>query len=380
MKEILPGSTIGILGGGQLGKMTAMEARRMGYEIEIYDPDPFCPAAKVASRHWNYPYDDSDRLKDFSQSVDILTYEFENIPAVLVKKLEENSLVCPSGSVLDISQHRVKEKEFLACNGFPVVPHQVVRSVEDIKDAAARLGLPLILKTALLGYDGKGQVQLHSIEDCQRGWEDIGKPELALVEKKLDLFAEFSVIVALGYKKNYAFFPIPRNFHRNSILDYSIVPSNIEKKIEETAKEIALAIALSLKVVGLLTVEFFLTENAEIFVNELAPRPHNSGHFSLDSCLTSQFEQLIRAICNLPLGQTTLRGPVFMRNLLGDLWQDGQSPNWIELLKIPSLKLHLYGKKHPRIGRKMGHYCLLGEDLEEIISLDKQALKILQRI
>ncbi|QSR87469.1 5-(carboxyamino)imidazole ribonucleotide synthase [Candidatus Methylacidiphilum infernorum] len=378
MKEILPGSTIGILGGGQLGRMTAMEARRLGYDVEVYDPDPLCPAAGLSSGHWSYSYEDLDRLKAFARSVDILTYEFENIPSGSVKVLEENFLVCPSASVLAISQDRVKEKQFLAQNGFPVAPFRVVRTLAELTASALELGLPVVLKTVQLGYDGKGQVPLDTIEDCRWGWKELGEPQLAIVEKKINLLSEFSVILALGYERNFSFLPIPRNYHRKGILDYSIVPSGLGKEVEEAAKEIALEIALTLGVVGLLTVEFFLAENQQILVNELAPRPHNSGHFSLDSCITSQFEQLIRAICKLPLGQSTLKGPVLMRNLLGDLWRDGRPPNWPGLLKIPGLKLHLYDKKYPRPGRKMGHYSLLGEDLKAILASDKQALKILQ--
>ncbi|KIE58120.1 phosphoribosylaminoimidazole carboxylase [Methylacidiphilum kamchatkense Kam1] len=378
MKEILPGATIGILGGGQLGRMAAMEARRLGYGVVIYDPDPSCPAAAIADKHWIGGYDDIDKLLDFAAAADVLTYEFENISSLALRKLEEESLLFPSAAVLEICQHRVREKEFLSSRGFPTVSYKVVNRPEELSSKAADLGFPSILKTAQLGYDGKGQVSLSSIEDCFSAWENIGKPAIALLEKRLELLAEFSVIIGRDHKKNVSFFPIPRNFHKKGILDFTIVPSGLGKRLEKEAKEIAFEIAAALDLIGLLAVEFFLTENEDIVVNELAPRPHNSGHFSLDICLTSQFEQLLRIICNLPLGATSARSNGLMRNLLGDLWRADNQPNWAGLLKLPGLKLHLYGKKQPRVGRKMGHYCIVGENMDDILALDTQALQILE--
>ena len=359
---ISPDSTIGILGGGQLGRMTVLAGRRMGYRFNIFEPNEGCSAGMVADLEVNAPYSDLTSLRYFSSQVDVVTLEFENIPVSAVEAIAEQVPLYPSGQVLYICQHRQREKDFLAHSGFPCVPFKVVKSPQELAAAVIQLGLPCVLKTASFGYDGKGQRKIDFIdEDFEVIWQEFNS-DVGVVEKWISFHGEYSVICAMNEKGEESTFPMAENIHRNHILHSSIVPARIDLDKQREAEDIAIQIAKKLDLVGLLAVEFFLTQNNEWLVNELAPRPHNSGHYSFDACLTNQFEQHVRAVCGLPLGATTLLSPIVMINLLGDLW-DPDNPEWDIVLSDPTVKLHLYDKGTPRLGLKMGHFCVVDESI-----------------
>ena len=360
---IPPGSTIGILGGGQLGRMTVLAGRRMGYRFNIYEPKAGCAAGMVADLEVNAPYNELNCLRNFASQVDVVTLEFENIPISAVEVIAKQVPLHPSGQVLHICQHRQREKEFLSHSGFPCIPFEVVKSSQELVAAVRRLGLPCVLKTASFGYDGKGQRKIDSSdEDFQAIWHEFGS-DLGVVEKWISFRGEYSVICARNKRGEENTFPVSENIHRNHILHASIVPARIDAEKQREAEALAMKIAEALDLVGLLAVELFLTPDNDWLVNELAPRPHNSGHYSLDSCLTNQFEQHVRSVCGLSMGATTLLSPVVMINLLGDLWNP-VIPNWNILLSDSSVKLHLYDKGTPRAGRKMGHYCVLDDSVD----------------
>jgi 5-(carboxyamino)imidazole ribonucleotide synthase len=354
---ILPGSTVGILGGGQLGRMFAIAARRMGYRVHSFDPQPDSPAGQVSDLEITASYDDLAAVRRFASGVSVLSFEFENIPLSAIEAAEEISPVRPRGEVLHICQNREREKRFLEAGGFPCAPFAVVDSAETLALALETIGTPSVLKTADFGYDGKGQLKISGPIPVGETWNSFHAPR-AVLEKWISFDAELSVVVARGLDGSVAAFPPSENIHRNHILDLSIVPARFPQKTLEEAIALATQIAIELDVVGLLAVELFLTTDGRLLVNELAPRPHNSGHFSFDACVTSQFEQQLRAVCGLPLGSTALLTPVVMLNLLGDLW-GASCPDWPGLLANPSAKLHLYGKSEARPGRKMGHVCFL---------------------
>lgn len=362
---IVPGKTIGIFGGGQLGRMTALAARRMGYRIHIFEPGENSPAGQVADVEVNASYRDENRLARFLQGIEVATFEFENIPAAFLHKAAELRPVHPSPEVLLICQNREREKLFLERHGFPVAPFKVVSSADDLADGIAALGTPCVLKTASFGYDGKGQVKIDATADPAAVWKAFDA-DRGVLEAWIDYQAELSAICAIGTTGETVLFPVAENIHTNHILDFSIVPARIPPTLQKEAAEIAAAIARALDVKGLLAVEFFLTPAGDLLVNELAPRPHNSGHYSFDGCLTSQFEQQVRAVCGLPLGSPELMKPTVMCNLLGDLWKNGL-PDWNVLLRHPNAKLHLYGKEEARSGRKMGHFTLLDDSPEEAL-------------
>ena len=374
---VLPGGTIGILGGGQLGRMFALSARKMGYRVHVYEPSPDSPAGQTADVEVNRPYDDLAALREFAQGVDVITYEFENIPVSVLEALEGLVPLRPGREVLHVAQSRRREKEFLARHGFPVVPHRIVASLAEFEAAVAALGRPSVLKTVDFGYDGKGQQPVREGDDLVAIWKNHGAPT-GVVEAWLTCRAELSVLVARSLDGQAKTFPVTRNDHRHHILDLSIAPPDLPSEAVAEARKVALALAEQFKLVGLLAVEFFLTEGGQVVVNEMAPRPHNSGHYSFDACVTSQFEQQLRAVCGLPLGETTLLSPVVMRNLLGDLWAAGEPP-WDKLLALPGLKLHLYGKASARPGRKMGHYCVLAPSVGEALAVDAKAQALLGR-
>lgn len=371
---IIPGKTIGIFGGGQLGRMTALEARRMGYRIHIFEPGENSPAAQVADSVVNASFRDEERLLHFLGGIEVATFEFENIPADFLYKAAEVRPVHPSPEVLLICQNREREKLFLKKNGFPHAAFAVVSSAEELKDGIQKLGMPCVLKTAAFGYDGKGQIKIREGDDPNAIWKkfNVGR---GVLEEWIDYGAELSVICAANIRGETSVFPVAENIHADHILEYSIVPARLDARVQKEATEIALAIARALRLVGLLAVEFFLTSKGRLLVNELAPRPHNSGHYSFDSCVTSQFEQQVRAVCGLPAGSTRLLSPAVMCNLLGDLWQQGV-PDWNLILRHPTAKLHLYGKEEARPGRKMGHFTLLADEvesgLEEARSIKRQ--------
>lgn len=363
-----PGSTIGVIGGGQLGRMLIAAGQRMGYRFIVLDPDPDCCAGPVANQHIQANYNDEAALTRFANSVDRVTLEFENIPLETLQFIAERVTVWPDPGVVGICRNRMQEKTFLKNHGFPCAPFVPVKTFEDLLAGRAAMAGELVLKTAELGYDGKGQFKLkggESRQDLEILWETFGKKE-GVLEGWIHFYCECSVIAARTAKGQKEVFPVAENWHRNHILHRSIVPARIAPKIQEAARHMALKIADSLEVVGLLAVEFFVTESGELLVNELAPRPHNSGHFTLDASVTNQFEQHIRAGCALPLGSVESLKAAVMLNLLGDLWHE-RDPDWQCVLKHPQAKLHLYDKGTPRRGRKMGHFTVLSKNTESLI-------------
>jgi 5-(carboxyamino)imidazole ribonucleotide synthase len=355
--RILPGSTIGVLGSGQLGRMFAIAARRMGYRVHTFSPETDTPTGQVADVEVQASYEDLDAVREFTRHVHVVTFEFENIPAATVDAVAEHVSVRPSGAVLHTTQHRLREKTFLARAGFPVTPFRPVANLADLQSGVHDLGLPAVLKTAGFGYDGKGQSKLTSLNDGEAALRALEGQE-AILEAFVDFEREVSVVAARGLDGTFAHYGVIENAHRRHILDVSIAPAVVSPKIAEEAVTMARAILDALAVVGVLCVEFFLTRDGKLLVNELAPRPHNSGHLTVDACVTSQFEQQLRAVCGLPLGLTAQYRPAAMANLLGDLWQHGE-PNWQAACAFPEVKLHLYGKLVPRLGRKMGHLTAL---------------------
>jgi 5-(carboxyamino)imidazole ribonucleotide synthase len=354
----LPGTTIGILGSGQLGLMSAMAARSLGYRVAVYDATPDGPACSCADFSMAAPFGDREALRRFADQVDVLTVEFENIPVEALDFLESYVPVRPSSQVVRICQDRVLEKEFLRDNGFPVAPFRVITSARELGEGLQALGGPCILKTAVLGYDGKGQMRLSPGDDTKKAWAGLGVSR-AVLEKRISFTSEASVICARSALGESRCFPVQENFHRDGILDMTIAPAALERFVAERAQEITAAIAARCGVLGLITAEFFVLGDGSLIVNELAPRPHNSGHHSLETSTTSQFAQHIRAVCGLPLGSVDMRASGVMLNLLGDLWEGGE-PDWPLLLREPGLHLHLYGKREAKAGRKMGHFTLLG--------------------
>ena len=368
--SICPGSTIGVLGGGQLGRMFGIAARRMGYRVHTYESTPDSPAGQISDREFTGSYTDEAALQEFVRSVDVITFEFENIPSAVIERLAQEKPVHPRSEVLHICQNREREKQFLAAHGYPHVPFRIASSEQEIRDGLAALGTPAVLKTADFGYDGKGQQKIENSEQI-----DISglAGRKGILEKWVDFDCELSVVCARGTDGQLSTFPPAENIHHRHILDYSIAPARLPEALQREATDIAKSLAKDLDVVGLLAVEFFLTTSGRLLVNELAPRPHNSGHYTFDACITSQFEQQLRAVCGLPLGLPDLLVPACMVNLLGDLWVNGRQPDCSSILRRPNAKLHLYGKTEGRSGRKMGHYCVLGPTVDEAVAA---ALKI----
>jgi 5-(carboxyamino)imidazole ribonucleotide synthase len=380
---ILPGSTIGCLGGGQLGRMFALAARKMGYRVHTVDPTPDSPTGQISDREFNVPFTAIATLIEFARGVDVVTYEFENIPVEALDVLASRVLLRPGRDVLYTTQNRLREKQFLQRNGFPITPFRVVQNEAELRESVAALGCPCVLKTDDFGYDGKGQQKIAYETDLADVWKRHAV-YTGVLEAWVPFAAELSVVVARGRvlvedeERQTLAFPPTVNEHENHILATSVAPAPLADSIQARAQSIAAAIAKELDVIGVLAVEFFLTKRGDLLVNELAPRPHNSGHYSFDACVTSQFEQQLRAVCGLPLGETRLLSPVLMRNLLGDVWANG-TPDWSGLLALPGLRLHLYGKSEPRVGRKMGHYCVLSPTLDGAREIDAAAQRILSR-
>lgn len=360
MSPILPpGSTLGLLGSGQLGRMFALAARRMGYRIHVFSPERDSPTGQVADREVVGDYADVDAVRAFARQVQVVTFEFENVPAPTAAACAECAPVRPAGSVLHITQNRLREKTFLAGAGLPVAPFEPVRSLTDLHAGLRQLGLPAVLKTAAFGYDGKGQSLISNLEDSQTAWEAIGQQD-SILEAFVDFDREASVVAARGLDGSFAHYGVIENTHHHHILDVSCAPASLPPALAGEAIEIARRVLEKLEVVGVLCVEFFLTRDGRWLINELAPRPHNSGHLTIEACLTSQFEQQVRAVCGLPLGATDYVRPAAMANLLGEVWNHGE-PDWPAACAWPEVKLHLYGKHQPRPGRKMGHLTALGE-------------------
>ncbi len=340
--------------------MFAIEARKLGYRVHTYSPDSDTPTGQVADIETQGSYDDLYEVRVFAQSVDVVTFEFENVPSAAVDAAAEFVDVFPSGNILHITQNRLREKTFLASNGFPVTPFRHITTLDELTAGVAELGTPCVLKTAGFGYDGKGQSKIRSIDDIAPAFDLLGGHD-AVLEAFVDFEKEVSVVCARDQRGNFAHYGVIENEHANHILDVSFAPAVVDAATFNEAIEIARSIADTLDYVGTLCVEFFLTRDGQLLVNELAPRPHNSGHLTFDACVTSQFEQQLRAVCGLPLGLTEFYRPAAMANLLGDVWQDGE-PNWASALMDPAVKLHLYGKGEPRRGRKMGHITAVSRD------------------
>jgi 5-(carboxyamino)imidazole ribonucleotide synthase len=335
----------------------------MGYRVHTFSPDDDTPTGQVADVEVTAGYDDLDALRAFARNVHVVTFEFENVPIEAVDAVEELAPVRPSGMALHTAQQRAREKTFLADRGFPTAPFARAATFDELWEAVAFVGTPAVVKTAAFGYDGKGQHKVTTPEDLERIWKAIGHQE-AVVEKFVSLQAELSVIAARGLDGEIVEYPPFENRHRHHILDVTTCPAAVGEPIARKAGEIARAVLDELKYIGLLCVEFFVTTDGELLVNELAPRPHNSGHLTFDACVTSQFEQQVRAICGMPLGSTELLRPAAMANLLGDLWSDGE-PNWAAACRFRDVKLHLYGKTEPRAGRKMGHLTAMAPTVAE---------------
>jgi 5-(carboxyamino)imidazole ribonucleotide synthase len=370
-KTILPGATIGLLGSGQLGRMFAFEALRMGYKVCVYSPEQDAPAGRIATQNFVAAYEDRDSLLQFAHQVDVVTLEFENIPVQALEMIQDIVNVYPSPHVLYTTQNRLREKTFLREKGFPVVPFCFVNSQETLVEALRQLGYPAVLKTAGFGYDGKGQIVIRSEADLPTAYP-VARAQEAIVEQFVAFETELSVVAARSLSGNFAHFGVIENQHRHHILDVSVYPAQIDPAIQEEAIRLTQAVLDALDMVGVMCVEFFLTPDQQLLINELAPRPHNSGHLTIDAAVTSQFEQQLRAICNLPLGSTLFLSSAAMLNLLGDLWSQNE-PDWHSLCQIPDLKLHLYGKRDARPRRKMGHLTVLGDSHEVVLEKIRRA-------
>lgn len=362
-EPILPGATLGVLGGGQLGRMFTLAARRMGYRVSVLAPEDDTPAGQIAFREVRAPYDDLEAVRRFAAEVDVVTFEFENVPAATAAAAGELAPLRPAGSLLHVTQHRLREKQALAAIGVPTVAFAGVATEGELETAVRRVGLPAILKTAAWGYDGKGQVRIEAGGDARGAWERLDSSP-AVLEALAPFERELSVVGARGLDGSMAVYAPVENRHRNHVLDVSLFPAELSRSVAEQACEITRKLLQAWDVVGVLCVELFLLPDGELLVNEVAPRPHNSGHLTIDATACSQFEQQVRAICGLPLGSTAAHSPAAMANLLGEIWANGE-PDWAAALAIPGVALHLYGKPEPRPGRKMGHLTALGDDLAE---------------
>ncbi|MBX3145583.1 MAG: 5-(carboxyamino)imidazole ribonucleotide synthase [Gemmatimonadales bacterium] len=372
---IPPGGTLGLLGGGQLGRMFTLRARAMGYEVVVLEPDPDSPAGAVATRHLTAPYDDLQALETLVRSVAAVTTEFENVPASTLDWLAEQIECRPSGTAVAICQDRLIEKSFLRAHGIATAPFESIEVAADLPGAWDRLGAPALLKTSRMGYDGKGQAVVDSLDDATGAFERFGRVPCVL-ERRLTLEREVSVVLARGADGAVASFPVGENVHRNGILHTTVVPAAIDAGLTAQALELAGRVAAELEYVGVMGVELFVADGGQLFVNELAPRPHNSGHYTMDACATDQFEQQVRCLAGLPLGDPRLLTPVAMINLLGDLWSDGPPP-WHRALALPGVTLHLYGKKTPRPGRKMGHLNCIAATPQGALALAEHAFRLL---
>lgn len=361
---ILPPAMLGMLGGGQLGRFFVIAAHEMGYHVTVLDPDKNSPAGKIADVHLCATYDDAAALKIMAETCQAITTEFENVPASTLETLAKSRTVRPSAKAVSIAQHRVLEKQFIRDAGIPVAPFVVVNTASDLPVDGDAI-YPAILKVARFGYDGKGQARVANQEQAQKAFEAF-KGEQCVLEKMLSLDYEVSVVLARDALGNVAAYPLAENSHLNGILDVSIVPARAPKAIQDQARQLAIKIAEKLDYIGVLAVEFFVS-NGELLANEMAPRPHNSGHYTIDANVTNQFEQQLRALVGLPLGDNRLHSQAVMVNILGDIWKDGAEPAWGKVFARPELKLHLYGKHEPRPGRKMGHYTVIGADQETVI-------------
>jgi 5-(carboxyamino)imidazole ribonucleotide synthase len=357
--------------------MFAIAARRMGYRVHTLSPDEDTPTGQVADVEVNAAYEDLDAVRKFASEVSAVTFEFENVPAATAAAAAECAPVRPAGHILHTTQHRLREKTFLSEHGFPLAPFWRVGSRDELDRCIAECGGPCILKTADFGYDGKGQFRIVHAEQADQAWAVAGKRE-AVLEKMIDFACEISVVGARSQQGQFVHYGAIENQHANSILDVSIAPARVSGRVAAKAVEIAHAVLDSLQVVGVLCVEFFVTQSGDLLINELAPRPHNSGHFTFDANVTSQFEQQLRAVCGLRLGGVDQLAPAAMANLLGDVWEAGE-PDWEAAAALANVKIHLYGKLAPRPGRKMGHLTAVASTVEQAITDAERARKLLMR-
>ena len=365
---ILPPATLGMLGGGQLGRFFVMAAHEMGYKVVVLDPDANSPAGKIADRHLQAAYDDQDALNVMAETCAAVTTEFENVPADTLSYLAKFVPVRPGAEAVAVCQQRMQEKGFLKANGFPHAPYAEIHSEADVKGVDTAL-FPGILKVARFGYDGKGQARVANRDEALAAFQQF-KGEPCVLEAMLSLDYEVSVVLARSASGEVKYFPVAENQHTRGILDVSIVPARASSCTLGDAQEIAATVAAKMDYVGTLGVEFFVSRG-QLFVNEMAPRPHNSGHYTIDTCVTDQFEQQVRALCDLPLGDPAAHSAAVMVNILGDIWflddpHHAKEPDWSKLFAVPNLKLHLYGKHHARPGRKMGHFTVIGNDPAQV--------------
>ena len=364
-KVILPPAMLGMLGGGQLGRFFVIAAHEMGYKVTVLDPDKNSPAGKIADVHICANFDDAVALKKMADSCQAVTTEFENVPAKSLEKLALATTVRPSAACVAIAQHRILEKNFIKDAGLPVAPFVVINSANDLPNDTSTI-YPAILKVARFGYDGKGQVRVKNQAEAQNAFIEF-KQETCVLEQMLALDLEISVVLARDSMGNIAAFPTAENSHLNGILDISIVPARCSEVIKANAQELAKKLAEKLDYVGVLGVEFFVV-GSQLLVNEIAPRPHNSGHYTIDACITNQFEQQVRVMTGLALGDGSLHSNAVMVNILGDSWVNNVEPEWNKALAHANLKLHLYGKHEPRKGRKMGHFTVLGKNKKNVLN------------
>ncbi len=367
-EALLPGSTVGVIGGGQLGRYFVLAARRMGYVTWVLDPDENAPAMQVCEHALVGAYDDAPALLKLADACDAVSIEFENVPAASLELIGEKTRVAPPVNAVTIAQDRDAEKRHARKLGLETAPYVTIESVADIDSAVSQIVFPAILKTNRLGYDGKGQQTCHSREEVVSAFESLNGVACVL-EQRIDLHAEVSVVLARGADGESVCFPVAENVHTNGILDTSVVPAAQDLELCEQAQALAQQFADGLEYVGVLAIEFFITGDQRLLFNEMAPRPHNSGHYTLDATGCCQFEQQLRALCSLPLGSTRLLSPVCMLNLLGDSWPENAAPNWPAVMEQNEAHLHLYGKLAARPGRKMGHINCLGESPESAIAL-----------
>jgi 5-(carboxyamino)imidazole ribonucleotide synthase len=363
---IAPGSWLGVMGGGQLGRMFAAAAQRLGYKVMVIDPDPDCPASAVADAHLCARLDDAAALQKMSRTCKAVTIETENVPVAAMCELERHLPVKPGAECVAIAQDRIREKRFLKHLGIDVAPHAAIECLDDLRAERIVELLPGILKLSREGYDGKGQCRVTSCEEVQSAFAQ-WRHAPCVLEKKIPLRVELSVLVSRNDLGETATWPVAENHHANGILDMSIVPARVPQSIAAVARDTALRIAAALRYRGVLCVEFFVSDDGDLLVNEIAPRPHNSGHYSIDACYVSQFEQQVRVLVDLTLGGTQLHSPAVMQNLLGELWGEGE-PAWETVLGVPGAQLHLYGKVAPRPGRKMGHYTCIAASAERALA------------
>lgn len=374
-----PGEMLGMMGGGQLGRMFAIEAAYMGYHVTVLEPGEMPPAAEVSLKHIAEPYLSESGLDRLARESSAVSTEFENVPAQALNRLAKETFVAPPGNAVAVAQDRNAEKHFIETSAHvPVAPHCQISSEQDIEAADESL-FPAILKTARLGYDGKGQVLVDDREQLREAFTTLNKVD-CILEKRLKLFKEVSVIVARSYNGQTATFPVCENRHRNGILAVTVMPARISETISDQARQYATQIVDALNYVGVLCVEFFVLEDGTLVANEMAPRPHNSGHATIDACWSNQFEQQLRCMTAQPLADTTQHSAAVMLNLLGDIWFDGENhrePDWSSVLAIPGVKLHLYGKAQARKARKMGHVTCLGKTIQEALQRAQDVAKVL---